>query len=225
MFVDGASWGDETPIWETASASCEGSRVSDVLLDSEGDLARPVAVDAMRGTNVVVGLGWLRERALEERYLVALGQEMRNAILSVGAMDWVPLPIVEAHYAGLDSLGLSFDDRLELGASASRHVNGVVLRTIIQLAGKLGVSPFTPLARAAKLFARNFRGGAVAAYKVGPTEARFEVLANSLAASACHRDNLQGALLDGTRPFASDVRVTEIVAKRSRSSYAFRIKW
>lgn len=179
----------------------------------------------MRGTNFVAGRRWLREHGLDARYLDAMSAETRSSVLAAAASDWLPIDVALGHYAALDSLELSLDQRLDLGASASRSLNGVVLTTIARLAGRTGLSPLVPLSRAAKLFARNFRGGAVAAFRTAPNEARFEVRGAPIAVSACHRDNLVGALADGARPFASDVRVNELAQERTPSSYAIRLRW
>jgi hypothetical protein len=199
--------------------------VADELLDSEGDLARPTLIDAMRGTNFLSGRRWLREQGLEARYLDALPPAVREAVLAADASAWIPMHIVLPHYVALDSLELTFEQRVELGASVSRNINGVVLTTIARLAGRAGLTPLTPLARAAKLFARNYRGGAAAVYRTGMSEARFEVHGAPMAPSTCHRDNVLAAFLDGARPFARDVRVTEIAAMRSATSYALRVRW
>lgn len=199
--------------------------MADELLDSEGDLSNPSRMDAMRGTNFVAGLRWLREQGLEQRYMASLTPADRDSVVVVEATAWAPMPLVLAHYEALDALALTFEQRVEFGASVSRNINGVVLTTIARLAGKAGLTPLTPLSRAAKLFARNYRGGAVAVYKVAPNEARFEVHGAPMAVSACHRDNILGAFLDGARPFAADARVTEIVAKRTATSYALRVRW
>lgn len=195
------------------------------LLDSEGDLARPAPMTAMRGTNFVAGLRWLRERGLDARYLDALTPEMRAAVVAAGATDWVPMHVVLAHYVAFDSLGLTAEQRYDLGASASRSINGVVLTTIARLAGRTGLSPLVPLARAAKIFARNYQGGAVGVFRTGTSEARFDVRGTPLASSACHRDSLVGALVDGARPFATDPKVHEIANERTRTSYVIRIRW
>jgi hypothetical protein len=199
--------------------------VAEQLLDSEGDLAHPSTMDGMRGTNFIAGRRWLRDHGLEARYLDALPSSTREAVLAAEASAWVPMSITLPHYVALDALALSFELRLEMGASISRSINGVVLTTIARLAGSAGLSPLTPLSRAAKLFARNFRGGAVGVFQTAPTEARFEVHGAPVAVSACHRDNLLGALLDGARPFAADVRVTELTTRRTPTSYAFRMRW
>lgn len=195
------------------------------LLDVEGDLARPVTMSGMRGTNFIAGRRWLREQDLETRYLDAMRSDVRAAVLSAGATDWLSMDVALDHYAALDGLGLSREQRLDLGASASRSINGVVLTTIARLAGRTGLSPIVPLSRAAKLFARNFRDGAVAVVRTGPSEARFEVYGAPVAVSECHRDNLVGALADGARPFAADAKVAELVDERTSSSYVIRLRW
>lgn len=195
------------------------------ILDSAGSLAAPSTCDAMRGSNIVVGRRWLRERQLEHAYLAALGDRDRDAVVAVGAADWVPLSLVMAHYDALDALPIGHEERVDFGGAVSRTINGIVLTTVARLAGRAGLSPFVPLSRAASIFARNYRGGAVGVYRTGPTEARFEVLGAPMATSITHRETVEGALLDGGRPFSSLLAVTEILGRRTASSYAFRLRW
>jgi hypothetical protein len=182
-------------------------------------------MDAMRGTNFVAGLRWLREQGLQERYLSALRPTDRASVLSVQATEWVPMALVMTHYAALDALELDANQMIDFGASVSRNINGVVLSTIASLAGRVGLSPLVPLKRAAKIFARNFRGGAVGIYQTGATEARVDVLGAPMATSATHRGTIVGGFLDGARPFAANVRANEISAQRTARSYAIRLRW
>ncbi|MFO0554148.1 MAG: hypothetical protein U0271_37555 [Polyangiaceae bacterium] len=196
-----------------------------VLLDSSGDITSPSIMDAMKGTNFIAGLRWLRGEGLDEAYLDGLTPSVRATITSIAAGDWIPLETCLVHYAALDALALSFERRIGFGADVSRFLNGLVLGTIARLAGKVGVSPLMPLSRAAGMFARSFRGGAIATYQLGPRSAMFEVQGCKFAVSPCHRDNVHGALIDGARPFAEEVRVVEITSKRTPTSYAFRFDW
>ena len=95
-------------------------------------------MDGMRGTNFIAGRRWLRDQGLEARYLGALTVAVREAITGVGASAWLPMSVALPHYEALDALGLSFEQRVEFGASVSRNVNGVVLNTIARLAGTVG---------------------------------------------------------------------------------------
>ena len=197
----------------------------DALLDSEGDLGSPTLMDAMRGTNFVAGWRWLREQGLEARYLSAFSDRDRASVRAVQATEWVPMALVMAHYAALDALELDANQMIEFGASVSRNINGVVLSTIASLAGRVGLSPLVPLKRAAKIFARNFRGGAVGIYQTGTNEARVDVLGAPMATSATHRGTIVGGFLDGARPFASSVRANEMSGQRTATSYAIRLRW
>ncbi len=199
--------------------------MADELLDYEGDLASPSLMDAMRGTNFVAGRRWLREQGLESRYFAALPDDARASVLAVQATEWVPMALVMTHYGALDTLELSPAREIEFGANVSRNINGTVLSTVASLAGRVGLSPLVPLKRAAKIFARNFRGGAVGIYRTGPREARIDVLGAPMATSSTHRGTIVGGFLDGARPFASGVWAAEIASQRTPTSYAIRLRW
>jgi hypothetical protein len=199
--------------------------MTEELLDAEGDLRAPREVDAMRGTIIVSTFRWLRERDLEQRYREALEPSARTTLFEASAMDWIPMSFGLAHYAALDAMSLSHELCIALGGDVSHAINGAFLNTVARLAGNLGASPFTPLARAAKVYARNFRGGAIAVFRVAPNEARFEVRGAPMARSRVHCDTIEGSLLDGCAPFASTAKVSEITASKSPTSYAYRIRW
>lgn len=197
----------------------------DELIDSEGDLRAPREADAMRGTILVSTFRWLRERDLEDKYRAALEPETRDALYETSATEWVPMSRALAHYDALDAMSLPHELCVTLGGDVSHAINGVFLNTVARLAGNLGATPFTPLARAAKVYARNFRGGAIGVFRVAETEARFEVRGAPMARSRVHRDTIEGSLLDGIRPFAAGAKVSEIVNARSPTSYAYRARW
>ncbi|CAN5159776.1 hypothetical protein BH09MYX1_BH09MYX1_07080 [soil metagenome] len=195
------------------------------LIDSEGNLASPGTVDAVRGSVVLITIRWIQEHGSGERYRARLPEATRNVFDHAVASDWLSVPHVTEHYRAIESLEMA-DDRVRLmGGDVSDSVNGVVVKTIARLAGKAGASPSLPLSRSAKLFARSFRGGAAAAYAVSPREVRFEVHGSPFAVWRVHRLTLEGALLHGLLPFARTVRVNEIPPRRTPSSYALRIVW
>ncbi len=203
---------------------CYPVRVNE-LIDSEGDLASPRAVDAMRGALLLMTNRWIADHGDGARYRERLSPAARDAFAHATASEWIALVHVIEHYRSLDQLELSDDVIRGLGAVVSDSVNGIFVKTVARLAGTAGASPMLALGRSAKIFARSYRGGAAAAYRTGEREVRFEGYGIPFASSRFHRAAMEGAMRGGLVPFARTVRVTEIAGRRTESSYAFRISW
>lgn len=179
----------------------------------------------VRGTIVLSGRRVLRGRGLYAAYERELPAASRAALDAVTAGDLVPLALAEAHEGALDRLGIDRDGERSFGAEMSEIVNGVVYSTLIRLVGAAGASPWVVFKQANKTWGRLYEGGAVAAYKLGPSTARLEVWGDPLARHEMHREAFGGALLHAVASFCKTPTLNEIPAKRSETTFAFFVKW
>jgi hypothetical protein len=181
-------------------------------------------VEAVRGFVFTSGIGWMKERGLVERYRELLPAGERDRMMLVTAASWIPLEEALIAYRACDALGLSMDDQVELGRVVSNANNGVVLRTIMQLVGKVS-SPWTALGRIDRMWQSSNRGGAIAVYKLGTHQARLEFWRCPLARSAFFRTSMRGAIAVGIEPFCDRVVVNEIAHQNSPDGFALRLSW
>jgi hypothetical protein len=180
-------------------------------------------VEAVRGFVFSSGQKWLAERDLLERHRSFLPANLRERV--VNASDWVPLDDALTIYDACDRLQLATEDQIELGRIVSRANNGIFLRTVANLAGKLGLSPWTALRSIDRVWQRNNRGGAVAVYKLGERVARLEFWQVPLARSPFFVTSMRGALDAGIESFCRRAIITDVPELWSPDGFAVRLAW
>jgi hypothetical protein len=136
----------------------------------------PVPVRRVRSTLLQSSLGFLRARGHYDRYIEVLDPRHREAILGSLAPAWMPVEILLAHYAACDALHLPLPERIALGEGVGERVQGAFMKTIIQGARAVGVTPFTLLERFDALWERVFLGGSTEVTRLGPKDASVEFL-------------------------------------------------
>jgi hypothetical protein len=182
-------------------------------------------VSAVRGFVFLSGQKWMAERGLYDRHQALLPAALRARSASVTATDWVPLDDALTIYAACDALDLPADQQIELGRVVSRANNGIVIRTMANLAGKIGISPWVALRSVDRVWARNNRGGGVAVYKLGERAARLEFWQVPLARSPFFVTSMRGAIAVGLEDFAERVLVVDLPELLTPDSFALRLVW
>jgi hypothetical protein len=182
-------------------------------------------LDAVRGFVFLSGQKWLAERGLLERHHALLPESLRARLGSFAATDWVGLEDALAVYAACDALGLSTDAQIELGRTVSRANNGIVIRTLANLAGRMGVSPWAAMRSIDRVWLRNNLGGGVAVFKVGERIARLEFWQVPLAQSPFFVTSMRGAIAVGLEDFCERVVVNEVPELLTDDTFALRVAW
>jgi hypothetical protein len=182
-------------------------------------------VDAVRAFVFTSGQKWLADRGILERYRASLPASLQGMIGQIMASDWLSLDEALDLYDACDKLGLATEDQIDLGRVVSRANNGIFLRTIANLAGKLGLSPWTALRSIDRVWQRNNRGGAVAVYKLGERVARLEFWQVPLARSPFFVTSMRGALDAGIEGFCRRAIITDVPELWSPDGFAVRLAW
>jgi hypothetical protein len=182
-------------------------------------------LDAVRAFVFLSGQKWMAEHGLVERHQALLPETLRGRIGTLTATEWVPLSEALAVYAACDALQLSLDQQIELGRAVSRANNGIVIRTMANLAGRLGITPWIALRSVDRVWQRNNRGGGVAVYKLGERVARLEFWQVPLAQSPFFVTSMRGAIAVGLEDFCERIVVTEIPELHTADSFALRLVW
>jgi hypothetical protein len=177
-----------------------------------------------RSTWIVSSLQSLRAAGHFDRYVVLLPVEMKSEILDAVAGVWMPMPIARAHYLACDALGLSSDEQLAMGASVGERAQGNVLSTVVRAARGAGVTPWTIIVQFQRLYARGCDGGAVAAFKIGPKDARVEFVGCELFDIDYFRHAFRGILLGIMSLFCKKAYVHE-TPKHGRGEVTFHVQW
>ena len=130
-----------------------------------------------RSTWLTASQGTLRTRGLRERYEAQVAPEHRDVLFNIVAGVWLPMELARAHYTACDRLGLPNDELLEIGAEATRKANKTHITFVAHMAQVAGVTPWTMLAQTPRIWERTFRGGgAIAVARLGPKDARLEIV-------------------------------------------------
>ncbi len=178
-----------------------------------------------RSTWLTSSLRSLRERGRLDDYLARLPREHHASVLESVAGVWLPTEVALCHYEACDGLGLAEKDVMEIGAEVTKRAHGTVIDTVVKLGTGMGVTPWTILAQLQKLWDRIWVGGAVAVYKLGPKEARVEIVSWPCARIRYCQIAMRGVLQGVVEFFCRRAYVHEVKSMMSSTSLAYRIQW
>lgn len=183
-------------------------------------------VTHVRSTLVAASLLSLRSLGHTDAYLRLLPATLHDTILQTVAGMWLPIDVGVAHYRAADALGLSTDEQLDVGRGVAERVQNSLLGTLARVARGAGVTPWTALEYAPKLWSRVLQGGAVALYRLGPKEARFECHgAPDLAELRYFRNGFRGMFLGSGQLFCRKLYVHDLAVFSARKVIGFQVSW
>ncbi len=177
-----------------------------------------------RSTWLVSSIDTLNTFRLLDRYFELLPREHEPAIRSLIAGAWSPIELAVAHYETCDRLGLTPGEQLQIARDVTARLQSNLLSFATSLARGAGATPWTALNHLQRLWERMFVGGGCTVYKLGPKEARIEMLRCELAHVGYFRAGLRGVFLGLGEMFARTVYINEI-ATRDRDTILFRGSW
>jgi hypothetical protein len=184
----------------------------------------PLATE-FRSTWLVSSLRSMRERGALDRYLSYLPLKFHEPVLSAVAGVWLPMDVALAHYEACDRLGYTYSELLAIGRDAGDRARTTVLSTAVRLTRQAGVTPWTVLAQLQRLWERMFKGGGVAAWKLGPKEARIELVGCPIARVPYFRVAMQGVLLGIGEMFCEKLYINEVAGLCTRTTLGYRGSW
>jgi hypothetical protein len=177
-----------------------------------------------RSTWLVSSLDTLNTFGLLDRYWATLPKEHEPAMRGLISGTWSPIELAVAHYETCDRLGLTPGEQLQIARDVTSRVQSNVLSFATGLARGAGATPWTALSHLQRLWDRMFVGGGTTVFKLGPKEARAEMLRCSLAHVGYFRAGLRGVILGIGEMFARTIYVNE-VPSRERETIVFRGSW
>jgi hypothetical protein len=167
----------------------------------------------------------LRQRGHEARYLELLPRDLHATLLYGPAGVWLPVAIAEAHYAACDGLELPVSEMLTMGNAFGVAMAKTRFAVFTKLAKEGGATPWTLMPHTPRIWSKMYRGGALGITKLGPKEARFEVVATSLARYTYWRTALRGILTTVLGPFCRTVLARELPAHTDGMRVGYRVSW
>lgn len=191
-------------------------------------LAFPIPCPPVRHARSTILLGSmasLREAGHFETYVAALEAEHRDPLLQTVAGVWLPVEVARAHYRACEALSLSTEAEFELGRVVFKKTGDTMFGTVIRLAKGAGVTPWTLLPHLNRFWERGYDGGGIRVQKLGPKEARIELVHCSLADSRYFRNAVRGLFGAVIQLFCSRAYIQELPGPRQAGAMALRAQW
>jgi len=182
-------------------------------------------VTRVRSTLITSSVQALRRRGHEAAYFARLSPDHAKEVSGLIAGVWLPLGLAMAHYGAIDALPLTATERLEMGNEVSTQVQASVLATFARAATNVGVTPWTGLSQFQRLYDRLMDGGACAVTRVGPKEARVEVVQNALVGISYFRTAFRGFIVASCELFTKKVYGYDIARLCSPTTVGYRLAW
>jgi hypothetical protein len=202
------------------------TRAEDIIVPFPPSMVTAPVTTACRSTLLVTSLQGLKQRGFERDYQRAVSPECLATITSSVAGMWLPLSTAIAHYTACDRICPAVQDQLALGGDSVRSLQRTFLATVLKTATVgAGITPWTALSKFSTIYQRLFQGGGTSIVKLGPKDARAEVVGQPLAAIPYFRNAYRGFLSAGCEFFATRVFVTELPRQPTTNKVGYRISW
>ncbi len=196
----------------------------EVFLPFPGPVQGLPLVSHCKSTLLVTSVRALREHGHFDRYSGALDPKFRDAILSTIAGVWLPIDTAVAHYRAIDGLNLTPREQAALGVDVSERLASSVFSTIATLARTSGVTPWTGLRHFQRFHDRFFVGGGTQVLKLGPKDARIDVVGLSLL-NIPYFVSAYRVLIEGIGAVFCHKLFISIVGRGTPNAIAFRGSW
>ena len=178
-----------------------------------------------RSTWLTASQATLRGRGLGAQYEAAIDPKYRDAVLSAVAGVWLPMDVARAHYQACDKLGLTETELVETGRAAMRRANATALSLVTSLAQGAGVTPWSALAQTPRFWSSTCDGGFIGVAKLGPKEARAEVVGYPLAGIRYNRITMRGIFVGCVELFCQKAYVKELTPQCDHRTLVMKVSW
>jgi hypothetical protein len=178
-----------------------------------------------RSTVLLGSIATIRESGRLAEYEARLNPAHRDILFNLVAGTWVPVDIAYAHYDACEHLAFPVEQQVANGRATFDKTSGTLLGTVIRMAKEAGVTPWNILPQFQRFWSRGYDGNGVAVYRLGPKEARVDVVQNRLCDSRYYRNALRGLTAGVTEMFCSKAYVNERPGIRLPMGVSFRVQW
>jgi hypothetical protein len=175
--------------------------------------ASPERATAVRGTVLMASQEALKKGGYFDRYARNLDEAHRTKLLhELVPNTWIDIDQAMSHYRACEALGLDAAVIHEMGAAVGDRINSVFIKSLIHLASGT-VQPWFAWQLAPRVWARAWKGSAVGVRKLGPSEARVDVVGFPCASIPYVRVSLAAFFAKNTQLFCKSA-----VARQARPS-------
>jgi hypothetical protein len=179
----------------------------------------------VKGAWLASSIRSLRAAGYFNRYLEVVADEHRETLRAPAASEWYPVEVMIAHYNAADALELPVDEVVEIGRNATAIAHHAIIDVAVKLAVASGATPWTAIQQLGRLWARTFVGGGIGALKLGPKEARLEMVQWPCCANAYIRAGARGVALGLVETFCQKAYVHDVPELMTATSLGYRLSW
>jgi hypothetical protein len=184
--------------------------------------ASPRPVVRARSTILLASRACIIEAGHGPRYESLLDPIARRALDEAVAGVWLPLAVAQAHYLACDALELSASSIATIGRRTNDRIKGTLYGTFIRVFQEAGGNPWNVIPMWQRFWDRGYDGGALRVTKLGPKDARVDVLGCLLCESAYFRHALRGLSNGFIEVFCQRAYATEIASAGDGVSYRYQ---
>ena len=186
----------------------------------------PERATAVRGTVLMASQEALRKGGHFDRYAELIEDAYRTKLLvEMVPNTWLDIAQAMAHYRACQGLGLDEATIMEMGTAVGDRINSVFIKSIIRLATG-AIQPWFAWELAPRIWARAWKGSAVGVRKLGPTEARVDVVGFPCAAIPYVRTSLAAFFAKNTQLFCRSAVARQVrTATEPSESVSYHVSW
>jgi hypothetical protein len=179
----------------------------------------------VKGTWLASAVLGLRESGKFDAYQANLDSRYRELLTNVVTGDWHPIDVLLAHYEACERLEMTSSEILAIAEHVNSRAQGGVLSLTVRLAASTVVTPWVVMGQLNRLWTRVARGGGIGVFKLGPKEARVEVVQFPGSRFRYCQLSMRGILQGTLGLFCRRVFVTEVPGFGSTTQMAMRVAW
>ncbi len=176
----------------------------------------------VRSTILLASRTCIHQAGHGSRYDAVLDPAARRALDEAVAGVWLPLDVAKAHYRACDALDLGANAIAAIGRSTNDRVKVTLAGTFIRVFQEAGGTPWSVIPHWQRFWDRAYEGGALRVTKIGPKDARVDVIACALCESHYFRHALRGLSNGFIEVFCKRTYATEIACSADGASYRYQ---
>ncbi len=179
----------------------------------------------VRSTLLIASIDNVRGAGYFDDYAKLVPAEHRPVLFESIAGLWVPLDAALAHYRACDGLRLAESTSVNFGKATVDRVGQSMVGTVLRMAKQAGMTPWSFYPLVQRFWMRGYDGGGIAIYKLGPKDARLDLVQSALCESPFYRRALRGWLTGLTQLFCKTLYLNELGQHEGTASVAYRAQW
>jgi hypothetical protein len=138
---------------------------------------------------------------------------------------WIPIDIALSHYRACEGLNLAPEQQVANGRHTFDKTRGTLMGTLVRMAKAGGMTPWTVYPHFQRFWLRGYDGGGIRVTRIGPKEARLELVAFPLNDSRYYRHALRGLVMAVTELFCTKSYMIEKTTGRAPGTVSYRLQW